>query len=233
MHALLVDDDPISVEFLRTWLQDRAWRVSVAGTLAHMEAQLSNDVDWLILDRRLPDGDGTDWLRERLPTLAIARVLILSGDPLDGQLPAGITCLRKPVNPDQLLALLEDSGQPAASGVMPTDELVDLDDTAALRVVNGRSEVLAILRSMLRKEIAAIDWLEDLGNNERAYARLTQVHRLRGATAMTGATRSAAAAERVETALRQGALPTSAEICELGEALRALLERLPGTADMP
>jgi two-component system alkaline phosphatase synthesis response regulator PhoP len=61
--VLLVEDEPAIQHGLADHLQREGFRVEVAGDLAAAMAALQRPFDLLVLDRRLPDGDGLDVLR--------------------------------------------------------------------------------------------------------------------------------------------------------------------------
>jgi DNA-binding response OmpR family regulator len=59
MRLLVVEDEPRLAEVVRRGLVEHSYAVDVAGTAAEaLELAVSNDYDLIILDRRLPDGDG-------------------------------------------------------------------------------------------------------------------------------------------------------------------------------
>jgi DNA-binding NtrC family response regulator len=61
---MIVDDEPNFTESLRLAIED-AYRVSVAGSLKRAREALSGSMpDAILLDLRLPDGNGVEFLRE-------------------------------------------------------------------------------------------------------------------------------------------------------------------------
>jgi DNA-binding response OmpR family regulator len=59
MRLLLVEDEARLAEVVRRGLLEHAYAVDVAGTSAQaLDLAASNEYDAIILDRRLPDGDG-------------------------------------------------------------------------------------------------------------------------------------------------------------------------------
>ncbi|MDQ6857540.1 MAG: response regulator transcription factor [Chloroflexota bacterium] len=59
MRLLLVEDEARLAEVIRRGLVENAYAVDVAGTAADaLELAVASDYDLIILDRRLPDGDG-------------------------------------------------------------------------------------------------------------------------------------------------------------------------------
>jgi DNA-binding NtrC family response regulator len=63
IRALIVEDDADSREAMGTALRRLGHDTDCAGTLLEGAAKLSPRVRWLILDLRLPDGDGAGLLR--------------------------------------------------------------------------------------------------------------------------------------------------------------------------
>jgi DNA-binding response OmpR family regulator len=59
MRLLVVEDESRLAEVIRRGLVENAYAVDVAGTAADaLDLAVANDYDLIILDRRLPDGDG-------------------------------------------------------------------------------------------------------------------------------------------------------------------------------
>lgn len=63
VRVLLVEDDAVITRELGLRWQGRRWAVATAATLRAADAILATgDVDLVVLDLGLPDGDGIDWL---------------------------------------------------------------------------------------------------------------------------------------------------------------------------
>jgi CheY-like chemotaxis protein len=62
--VLVVEDDLVVASAMRMLFERRGWRVLHAADLAQAKAQLSPPPQWVVLDLMLPDGDGTELLRE-------------------------------------------------------------------------------------------------------------------------------------------------------------------------
>ena len=79
MRILLVEDDRVIVEQIRTALDGVAETITHVGTLDALRAALGEGgFDLVICDRRLPDGDGLSALPELGAALGTTPVLILS-----------------------------------------------------------------------------------------------------------------------------------------------------------
>jgi two-component system cell cycle response regulator len=85
-RVLVIEDDESVSRLLHRWLERSGWQVSHAPSLAAARPLL-HEVAWdvLLLDRRLPDGDGVSLLREirRNPAYAGRYVMILTGEASD------------------------------------------------------------------------------------------------------------------------------------------------------
>jgi len=111
---LLVEDEPSIQKLVGQLLRAEGCRVAVSRTLSAARAELGKRTkpDLLILDRRLPDGDGLDLCRE-LKTCGFAPpILFLSSksgttDKVLGLKMGGDDYLAKPFEADELLARVE------------------------------------------------------------------------------------------------------------------------------
>jgi DNA-binding response OmpR family regulator len=77
-HVLVVEDSELVTSAFRILLEDAGYRVSVAETVKEMtEATAGGEVDLMLLDLTLPDGNGLDALAEirrsgRAPRITLA-----------------------------------------------------------------------------------------------------------------------------------------------------------------
>jgi two-component system, OmpR family, response regulator len=108
-HVLLVDDDAAIRQLVSEYLTQNDFRVSAiadgAQLLATVRAQV---VDLLLLDLRLPGGDGMQWLRA-LRAQSQLPVIILTGRTEEADRVMGLELgaddyLTKPFSPRELLA---------------------------------------------------------------------------------------------------------------------------------
>ncbi|UEM21429.1 response regulator transcription factor [Skermanella mucosa] len=124
-HILAVDDDEQVQDMLSEYLTREGFRVSLAATGAAMEQALAAEpVDLILLDLRLPDGDGLALVRQ-LRADSQLPVIILSGkveavDRIVGLELGADDYLTKPFDPRELLArikaVLRRVGEGAARG---------------------------------------------------------------------------------------------------------------------
>jgi GAF domain-containing protein/ActR/RegA family two-component response regulator len=70
-QVLVVDDDSLVREMLAAAIRDRGWEATAAATLAEARTALDQGVaDLIILDSRLPDGSGVEFVRQIRNVLA-------------------------------------------------------------------------------------------------------------------------------------------------------------------
>lgn len=216
--CLVLDDDRIAAAYLAELVAAQGLDVDHARTLREASQRLAQRrYDILLVDRRLPDGDGVRWARRVIADAAggpTPRCLVTSGDVIDaGELPAGVGQLRKPVDGAQLGDWLasgrgatqgvpEDSGPNARPGEVQSDLLVD---ATALARFGGNRDALQSLRKMLRSELEDRgSWRSQLRQRPPPAAAIDALHRLRAACALTGCVRLGLASEALESILRRG-----------------------------
>lgn len=108
---LVVEDEPQVAASLRDLLEREGYAVRVAPSLADARRELAGSVDAMLLDWRLPDGEGIDLLKElrktsELPVLMVtARVEVI--DRVLGLEIGADDYVTKPVEPRELLARLK------------------------------------------------------------------------------------------------------------------------------
>jgi CheY-like chemotaxis protein len=107
--VLVVDDHDDTRDMYVQFLEAMGLRTVEATTCAEARARtLADGIDAVVLDRRLPDGDGGDVCRalKADPRTRALPVIVLSGRPADESLGAD-AYLMKPVVPDDLLQLID------------------------------------------------------------------------------------------------------------------------------
>jgi DNA-binding response OmpR family regulator len=78
-RILLVEDDEVSANSLKTILTRLGWTVTSVGTLGAALIALADPFDTVILDLMLPDGDGTLVLKTIREMKKSARVIVTTG----------------------------------------------------------------------------------------------------------------------------------------------------------
>jgi CheY-like chemotaxis protein len=210
--CLIIDDDPITASWLLELLRSRGHGAVLSSCLGQAESRLTDgSFSRIIIDRRLPDGDGLQWLQQHSDPLPW-RVLLTSGDELSGiTLPNGVVFLRKPVDQNSLLQWLENDATviatpaPGSDATSRTAELPMLSDEPALTRLGGRIETLQSLRLMLLKELQTADsWTSTLQQPEALLPSVSHLHRLSAACALTGCARLGRLSSELESRLRAG-----------------------------
>lgn len=107
--ALVVDDEPGNREFLRFALSNQCTYVEAAGSMASADQLLERcNFDILVVDVRLPDGSGVDWIIRRRAAGDLTPVVFLSARSTDaeqvaGQLAGNPELVSKPFSLDHLM----------------------------------------------------------------------------------------------------------------------------------
>lgn len=161
MRLLLVEDEPDLARLIRARLEAQGYVVDHAPTLTlAIETAMAVTYRAVVLDRRLPDGDGIGLLpvlRTR-PSPAPALVLTALDDVPDrvAGLEAGADdYLVKPFAMDELVARLRVLLRRGPSPVSPEIQIGDLRYDPAARTARVGADVLAIPR----RELAMLDAL--------------------------------------------------------------------------
>jgi CheY-like chemotaxis protein len=236
-RCLVVDDDPIAATFLIELVSAQGLIVDSARSTQAADQSLARQrFDVLLVDRRLPDGDGVQWLRKVLGRTGAGqtpRCLVTSGDLIDaGQLPSGVGQLRKPVDAARLCRWLANDrnalagvpGRPIPGARTDGAAIALLDDTAALARLGGNRGALLSLRAMLRQELEdSARWRRQLRLPTPPPAAIDAVHRLRAACALTGCARLGQFGEDIESAIRGGSSTPAAALDDLDNVVAATI----------
>lgn len=112
-RILVIDDEPIIQKVLEEIFRRKKYTVSIAGTIAQAESALSRETyDLVMLDVRLPDGDGQQLL-ERLTALPDRPLVVMMTG--HGTIESAVACMRggafdyliKPFAPSQIEIVLK------------------------------------------------------------------------------------------------------------------------------
>ncbi|QXC59846.1 response regulator [Aquihabitans sp. G128] len=89
LRVLLVDDDPSIGVVVAACLDFEGAEVRTAHSLAEARELLGPDLDHVVLDRRLPDGDGLDLLPDLAASCPEVPIVVFSAydDPAEVDLP--------------------------------------------------------------------------------------------------------------------------------------------------
>ncbi|MGH7947162.1 MAG: sigma-54-dependent transcriptional regulator [Opitutaceae bacterium] len=151
---LIVEDDPSVASFLQAIFSRHKLPVSCAGTLAEAQAQLEREpFDLMMLDLRLPDGDGLKFLEQVSTIPNHPPIVMVTGY---ASIDSAVACIRagafdyvvKPFSAGQIDVILR-KVQTYRQLVKVNNLLSDPDDDDALWV--GRSAARARLRQLIAR----------------------------------------------------------------------------------
>jgi DNA-binding response OmpR family regulator len=240
-RILLLEDNPVSAEFMSAALAALPARVERAASLAEARAWFADETmrddgdryDLWLFDARLPDGAGADLLAELRAhgrnTPALAHTAEPSPEERTALLAAGfVDVLIKPLGMDALQAAVRRAlgespmsvHEAAEAPPMETAGAVPVwDDAVALRALNGNAAHVAAMRGLFLQELDATATRMTTAAAAGDSAMLGEdLHRLRAACGFVGAARLAAAVESLREA------PASpAALAEFESAARATL----------
>lgn len=124
---LLIEDDPTFTRIVDTFLTKKGFRVTAASNL-HAGEQLLNSesFDLLLLDYRLPDGIGLE-LISKMGSNAVPTIVITSFDDVRTAVKSiqsgAFEYIIKPVNPDELLLVIQSALNKKPEPVAPSTEV--------------------------------------------------------------------------------------------------------------
>lgn len=101
--VLVVDDETLFAEAVATRLRREGYACAVVGDLARARAALADPIDLMLLDVRLPDGSGLDFLAEAEGVPVVMMTAFGDVDSAVAAMKSGAAdYLRKPVDLDEL-----------------------------------------------------------------------------------------------------------------------------------
>ena len=112
---LIVEDDLTFATMLKTWLCRKGFQVHTCGGVASACKELKdNDIDLILSDLRLPDGDGTAILDWKKDTGSGVPVIIMTSyadiqSAVNAMKNGAFDYVSKPVRPDELLKKIEEA----------------------------------------------------------------------------------------------------------------------------
>ncbi len=153
---IVVEDEPVVRRNLEEQLRARKYDVAAAGTLAKAREYLAKDnFDLILLDVRLPDGNGTDLLKELQERPEKPLVIITTGF---GSVESAVTCMRdgafdyiiKPYSFDQIEFSLK-KAEDFTQLVKVNQYLNHEEDAEAGITLLGKSKMMQNLRDLIRR----------------------------------------------------------------------------------
>jgi PAS domain S-box-containing protein len=166
-RVLLVEDEPAAQALLIAILEHEGLKVDAAGDLAEARRLLTDASRYgaMVLDLRLPDGDGMDLVREirARPDVRGVPVVVVSADAARGRDPAVRTLdvvdwMEKPVDPDRLAEMVRSAvgaGAPGNAVILHVDDDRDIREVVATALSNVgdviSAETVAEARELLKE----------------------------------------------------------------------------------
>ena len=118
---LIVEDDLTFATMLKTWLSRKGFQVYTSSGISSAYKELdNNDIDLILSDLRLPDGDGTALLEWRKESNNDIPVIIMTSyadiqSAVNAMKNGACDYVSKPVRPDELLKKIEDAIKSSSS----------------------------------------------------------------------------------------------------------------------
>lgn len=203
-RLLLVEDDPVSAEFLRAAATALPAEVDVAPSMAEALACASTQQhDLYLFDANLPDGRGETLLRQLrelgLATPALAHTAAREYPLRERLLAAGfVDVLCKPLTVAELHDALRShlGSPPPGCGTPPR-----WDDDAALAALGGQQAHVDALRDLFLRELPGQrQRIEGAGVQGDEAAIRAELHRLVASCSFVGAARLATAVRELQAA---------------------------------
>jgi DNA-binding NtrC family response regulator len=153
---IVLDDDLIVRKSLEHQLRQRRYDVAAAGTMAGAQELMSKDnFDLIFVDVRLPDGEGTDLLRQIQSRPQRPLAVMMTGF---ASVESAVTCMRdgafdyiiKPFSNDQIEVILQKAEN--FTQLVKVNHFLSNDEGAdSEQELLGRSRVMEELRQLIRK----------------------------------------------------------------------------------
>jgi DNA-binding NtrC family response regulator len=152
---IVVEDDLIIRRSLEAQLRSRRCEVLAAPTLAAAKEAMGKDTfDLIFLDVRLPDGEGTDWLKELQLRPQRPLVVIMTGF---GSVESAVDCMRdgafdyliKPFSENQIDIVLRKAEE--FTHILSVNQFLSKDGGDNEPELLGRSPATERLRQLIRQ----------------------------------------------------------------------------------
>jgi two-component system nitrogen regulation response regulator NtrX len=203
-RLLIVDDDARILASLSAYLRDCGFAVLTAATVAEAAAVPLNQVDAVLLDLALPDGDGLQVLRKLLAEKPTLPVVMMSGQASLAQAVEAIKIgaldfLEKPASPEKVEVALRNALRLSSLSVQVDRQ--QQESLAALELVGESSRL-----QVVREQIAAVSetdstvlLLGESGTGKEVAARLIHLRSKRCAGPLIAVNAAAIPGELVES----------------------------------
>ena len=154
--VIVVEDEPVMLKYLEQQLRSRRYSVAGASTIAEANEFLSKDTfDLMIVDVRLPDGDGTELLKSFQEKPERPLVIMTTGH---ASVESAVECMKngafdyliKPFTNDQLAMTLK-RAEDFTQLLKVNQFLSTQDDETTGYELLGRSVAIQNLRQLIRR----------------------------------------------------------------------------------
>jgi len=152
---IVLEDDAIVRKNLETYLRRRHYDVAAAGTIAAAQEYLGKDnFDIVFVDVRLPDGDGTDLLKEIQARPQKPLVVMMTGF---GSVESAVECMKngafdyliKPFSNEQIEVTLKKAEE--FTQLLNVNRFLSQETEGGEQELLGRNPVMENLRQLIRK----------------------------------------------------------------------------------
>jgi DNA-binding NtrC family response regulator len=153
--VLIIEDESVVANLLQEIFVRRKCSVSIANRLSAAEAQLAKDsFDLILLDIRLPDGDGQTFLEQLAMLPERPLVIVMTGY---GSIESAVSCMRsgafdyvmKPFSPSQIDVILKKAQ--AYRQLLQVNRLLSGTGENAGGTLVGRSSAMVRLRQLIER----------------------------------------------------------------------------------
>lgn len=174
-HVLVVEDVELNQKVIEHYLDMVQCKYRIASTLKEAEDYLKRyTFDIVLLDMRLPDGHGLEWLQQEVPTFNLTTIpvfIALTGDvsysDRQAYQQAGIFgCLDKPLEPQLLFSMMRQALGKAPEKSSQLLDLAAVDHLLSVVEEQYLHTKLMYLSDTYDYEIAQIQGLADIGAEE-------------------------------------------------------------------
>ena len=152
---VVLEDDAIVRKNLETYLRRRHYDVAAAGTIAAAQEYLGKDnFDIVFVDVRLPDGDGTDLLKQIQARPQKPLVIMMTGF---GSVESAVECMKngafdyliKPFSNEQIEVILRKAEE--FTQLLNVNRFLSQESDEGEQELLGRNPAMENLRQLIRK----------------------------------------------------------------------------------